>query len=102
MYKEGLFTKYDSPSAKDFTKESIDPNLGPRYRNVVIGVVYNKDVLKPADAPKTLEDLAKPQYRGKIVMKRSPRTRAPGSLLALPTRAWRTPATTSTLRSRIS
>jgi len=68
MFKEGLFAKYDSPSAKDFTKDSIDPNLGPRYRNVVIGVVYNKDVLKPADAPKSLEDLVKPQYRGKLVM----------------------------------
>lgn len=68
MFKEGLFAKYESPSAKDFTKESIDPNLGPRYRNVVIGVVYNKDVLKPADAPKSLEDLVKPQYRGKLVM----------------------------------
>jgi len=68
MVKEGIFAKYDSPSAKDFTKESIDPNLGPRYRNVVIGVVYNKDIIKPADAPKTLEDLVKPQYRGKIVM----------------------------------
>src|SRR6266566_5689237 len=68
MFKEGLFAKYDSPSAKDFTKESIDPNLGPRYRNVVIGVVYNKDVIKPADAPKSLEDLVKPQYRGKLVM----------------------------------
>jgi len=68
MFKEGLFAKYDSPSAKDFTKDSIDPNLGPRYRNVVIGVVYNKDIVKPADAPKTLEDLVKPQYRGKLVM----------------------------------
>jgi len=68
MYKEGLFTKYDSPSAKDFTKESIDPNLGPRYRNVIIGVIYNKDIIKPADAPKSLEDLVKPQYRGKLVM----------------------------------
>ena len=68
MVKEGLFAKYDSPSAKDFPKDAIDPNLGPRYRNVVIGVVYNKDVLKAADALKTLEDLVKPQYRGKIVM----------------------------------
>jgi len=68
MFKEGLFAKYDSPAAKDFTKDSIDPNLGPRYRNVVIGVVYNKDVIKPADAPKSLEDLVKPQYRGKLVM----------------------------------
>jgi iron(III) transport system substrate-binding protein len=68
MFKEGIFSKYDSPSAKEFTKESIDPNLGPRYRNVVIGVVYNKEIIKPADAPKSLEDLAKPQYRGKLVM----------------------------------
>ena len=35
---------------------------------MVIGVVYNKDVIKPADAPKSLEDLVKPQYRGKLVM----------------------------------
>jgi iron(III) transport system substrate-binding protein len=68
MFKEGIFAKYDSPAAKDFTKESIDPNLGPRYRNVVIGVVYNKDIIKPADAPKSLDDLVKPQYRGKLVM----------------------------------
>jgi iron(III) transport system substrate-binding protein len=68
MQKEGIFAKYDSPSAKEFTKESIDPNLGPRYRNVIIGVVYNKSALSPADYPKSLEDLTKPQYRGKIVM----------------------------------
>ena len=68
MFKEGIFAKYDSPAAKDFTKESIDPNLGPRYRNVVIGVVYNKTIVSPADAPKSLEDLVKPQYRGKLVM----------------------------------
>src|SRR5438552_9677932 len=68
MFKEGIFAKYDSPSAKDFTKESLDPNLGPRYRNVIIGVVYNKSIINPAEAPKSLEDLVKPQYRGKLVM----------------------------------
>jgi iron(III) transport system substrate-binding protein len=68
MQKEGIFAKYESPSAKEFTKESIDPNLGPRYRNVIIGVVYNKSALGAADFPKSLEDLTKPQYRGKIVM----------------------------------
>src|SRR6185503_563181 len=67
MFKEGLFAKYDSPAAKDFTKDSIDPNLGPRYRNVVIGIVYNKSTIG-AEAPTSLEDLVKPQYRGKIVM----------------------------------
>lgn len=68
MQKEGLFAKYDSPSAKAFPKDAIDPNLGPRYRNVIIGIVYNKGSVKAADAPKSLEDLVKPQYRGKIVM----------------------------------
>ncbi|HKA32364.1 MAG TPA: extracellular solute-binding protein [Candidatus Binatia bacterium] len=68
MQKEGLFAKYDSPSDKAFAKDAIDPNLGPRYRNVIIGIVYNKGAIKAADAPKSLEDLVKPQYRGKIVM----------------------------------
>ncbi|HEY1270210.1 MAG TPA: extracellular solute-binding protein [Candidatus Binatia bacterium] len=68
MQKEGIFAKYDSPSAKAFPKDAIDPNLGPRYRNVIIGIVYNKGSMKAADAPKSLEDLVKPQYRGKIVM----------------------------------
>ena len=68
MQKDGFFQKYDSPTNSDFPKDVIDPNLGPRYRNVVVGVVYNKAALKPNEYPKTLEDLAKPQYKGKIVM----------------------------------
>jgi len=35
---------------------------------VVVGVVYNKSALKQNEYPKSLEDLAKPQYKGKIVM----------------------------------
>jgi len=68
MQKDGFFQKYDSPTNSDFPKDVIDPNLGPRYRNVVVGVVYNKAALKPNEYPKTLDDLAKPQYKGKIVM----------------------------------
>ena len=68
MQQQGFFQKYVSPTASDFPKEAVDPALGPRYRNVIIGLVYNKSIIKPADAPKTLEDLVKPQYKGKIVM----------------------------------
>ncbi|HEX9455438.1 MAG TPA: extracellular solute-binding protein, partial [Candidatus Binatia bacterium] len=68
MQQQGFFQKYDSPTNSEFPKDVIDANLGPRYRNVVIGVIYNKSGLKPADYPKSLEDLAKPQYKGKIVM----------------------------------
>jgi iron(III) transport system substrate-binding protein len=68
MLKEGILAKYDSPTSKDFPKDAIDPQLGPRARNHIIGIVYNKAIIKPGDAPKTLEDLVKPQYRGKLVM----------------------------------
>jgi iron(III) transport system substrate-binding protein len=68
LVKEGVFIKYQSPSFKGFAKEAIDPNLGARYRNVLYGVIYNKASIKASEAPKTLEDLVKPQYRGKVVM----------------------------------
>jgi iron(III) transport system substrate-binding protein len=68
LAKQGVFTKYESPSFKDFAKEAIDPLLGARYRNVLYGVIYNKASIKAAEAPKTLEDVVKPEYRGKLVM----------------------------------
>ncbi|HMF47809.1 MAG TPA: extracellular solute-binding protein [Candidatus Saccharimonadales bacterium] len=68
MLKEGILAKYDSPMNRDFPKDAIDPDLGPRARNHIVGIVYNKNSINPADAPKTLEDLIKPQYRGKLVM----------------------------------
>ena len=34
----------------------------------MIGILYNKSIIKHADAPTSLEDLLKPQFRGKIVM----------------------------------
>jgi iron(III) transport system substrate-binding protein len=68
IQKDGFLAKYDSPSARAFPKEFIDPNLGPTYRNTIIGIVYNTGIIKPADAPKSLEDLLKPQYKGKVVV----------------------------------
>ena len=68
MLKEGVFADYKSPSAKDLPRDSKEPQLGPRYRGVIIGIVYNKNRLKSADAPRSLDDLLKPQFRGKLVM----------------------------------
>src|ERR1041384_2750660 len=51
LEKAGIFAKYDSAAAKEFPSEAIDPLLGPRYRNVIIGIMYNKDLVKTADAP---------------------------------------------------
>ena len=68
MSKEGVFAKYNSPTAKDFPKSAIDPSLGPRYRNVIVGIVYNKNAVKTEEAPRSLEDLLLPKFKGKVVM----------------------------------
>ena len=68
MHKEGVFAKYNSPAAAAFPKDVIDANLGVSYRHAPIGIFYNKGMIKPAEAPKTLEDLLNPKYRGKFVM----------------------------------
>ena len=68
IQQNGFLAKYDSPSARSFPKEVIDPNLGPSYRKTLIGIVYHTGIIKPADAPKSLEDLVKPQYKGKVVI----------------------------------
>jgi iron(III) transport system substrate-binding protein len=68
IQKDGFLANYDSPSAQAFPKEVIDPNLGPTYRNTIIGIVYNTQIIKPGEAPKSLEDLVKPQYKGKVVV----------------------------------
>jgi ABC-type Fe3+ transport system substrate-binding protein len=67
--KTGIEVEYWRASATKVMDRALSEyRAGPRYRNVVIGVVYNKSALSPADYPKSLEDLTKPQYRGKIVM----------------------------------
>jgi len=68
MANESAIGKYESPSLKAFAKDAIDPVLGARYRNIMYGVIYNKAMLKPGEYPKTLEDIVKPEYRGKLVM----------------------------------
>ena len=68
MANEGAIGKYQSPSMKAFAKEAIDPVLGARYRNIMYGVIFDKNQLKPSEYPKTLEDIVKPEYRGKLVM----------------------------------
>jgi iron(III) transport system substrate-binding protein len=68
LQQEGIFLRYDSPANKAFPANTSNPELGPVYRYTIVGVVYNKDVVKPADAPKSLEDILKPQFRGRIAM----------------------------------
>lgn len=70
LKKENVFTKYVSPEAKNFPDDVKDPDgmLSPIYRKVVIGILYNTQLVKPEEAPKSLDDLLKPRWQGKWVM----------------------------------
>ena len=66
LLSEGALAKYDSPMAKNFPAEFQHPQLGPSYRTSIVGIVYNKSIITPDKAPKSLEDLLKPEFRGKL------------------------------------
>jgi iron(III) transport system substrate-binding protein len=68
LLNEKIFTKYISPASKDFPQNLIHSELGPRYRTGVVGILYNKSIIKPEAAPKSLDDLLKPEYKGKLAM----------------------------------
>jgi iron(III) transport system substrate-binding protein len=68
MHQEGMIGKYDSMVRQKYPKDQIDPRLGPISRYGIVGVLYNKSLVKPEDAPKGLEDLVQPKYKGMLVM----------------------------------
>ena len=71
MLADGAFVNYQSPLAKNFPPEFVHPQLGPSYRIGVVGIVYNKSIIAPDKAPKSLEDLLKPEYQGQACFPRS-------------------------------
>jgi iron(III) transport system substrate-binding protein len=68
MAREGMIAKYDSPTAAKYPKDQIDPQLGPVSRYGIVGILYHKGLVKPEDAPKSIEDLVNPKYKGMLVM----------------------------------
>ena len=68
MAQDGMLAKYDSPTARKYPKEQIDTRFGPITRYGIVGVVYNKNLVKLEDAPKSVEDIVNPKYKGKLVM----------------------------------
>lgn len=84
LKKEKLFARYVSPEAKNYPDEVKDPDgeLSPIYRMVIIGILYNTKLVKPEEAPKSLEDLLKPRFQGKWTMPDPSRHFTTGAWLA--------------------
>jgi iron(III) transport system substrate-binding protein len=70
LKKDKIFARYISPESANFPEDVKDPDglLSPIYRMVIVGILYNTRLVKPEDAPKSLDDLLAPKWRGKWVM----------------------------------
>lgn len=70
LKKENVFAKYVSPEAASFPPELRDPDgmLSPVYRQVIVGILYNTKLVKPEEAPKSLDELLTPKWAGRWVM----------------------------------
>jgi iron(III) transport system substrate-binding protein len=69
MRKEGLFTKFAAPSAEKFPEQFKEKDeLITPWRVLPISILYNTELVKPGDAPKTLDELLSPKWKNKISM----------------------------------
>jgi iron(III) transport system substrate-binding protein len=68
-----LLAPYYSPHLKNYPDESKEDADGGKVfwttdRESIIGLGFNKKLISPAEAPKTFDDLLKPEYRGKFAV----------------------------------
>ena len=67
MKSEGLFSKYIPPSSEKFPAQFKEKDgLITPWRVLPISILYNTDLVKPNDTPKTLGELLNPKWTGKI------------------------------------
>ena len=69
MRDDGLFQKYIPPSSEKFPAKfkEKDGMITP-WRVLPISILYNTEMVKPAELPKTFDDLLNPKWSGKITM----------------------------------
>jgi len=67
MKDDGLFAKFIPPASEKFPARFKEKdNLITPWRVLPISILYNTDMVKAADLPKTLDDLLNPKWSGKI------------------------------------
>lgn len=68
LKEKGVLASYRSPAAAGYpdwaSKDDYIQLFGIEY----VGLIYNKELVKPADVPKRYEDLTLPKWKNKIVM----------------------------------
>jgi iron(III) transport system substrate-binding protein len=65
---KGVLASYKSPSASDYPAWTKKDDKIQIFGIEYVALLFNKELVKPADIPRKYEDLADPKWRGKIVM----------------------------------
>ena len=69
MKKEGIFAAYIPPSSERFPDQFKEKDaLITPWRILPISILYNTDLVKAGEAPKNLEDLLSPKWKGRIAI----------------------------------
>jgi ABC-type Fe3+ transport system substrate-binding protein len=67
--QENVYAKFTPASAAPFPAKFKDPEgLLTPWRITPVGILYNTELVKPADVPKSLDDLLHSKWQGKISM----------------------------------
>jgi iron(III) transport system substrate-binding protein len=66
LIRAGFVDPYRSPETDAVRREFIDPrHLWTAYHYLVVGLAYNKNLVKASEVPKTYQDLLLPRWRGR-------------------------------------
>jgi iron(III) transport system substrate-binding protein len=65
---KGVLAPYTSPSGAGYPAWTREDDHIQTFGIEYVGLIYNKELVKPADAPTRYEDLTDPKWKNKIVM----------------------------------
>jgi iron(III) transport system substrate-binding protein len=68
LKEKGVLASYRSPAAASYPEWTKKDDKIQIFGIEYVALIYNKELVKPADVPKRYEDLTDPKWRGKIVM----------------------------------
>lgn len=68
LKSRGILAKYRSPAAAGYPEWARQDETMTLFGIEYVGLIYNKERVKAAEAPRRYQDLADPKWRDKIVM----------------------------------
>jgi len=68
LKEKGVLASYQSPAASSYPEWTRKDDKIQIFGIEYVALIYNKELVKPEDAPKKYEDLTDPKWQGKIVM----------------------------------